>query len=342
MEKFYEVTRMNDLVSVVIPIYNSEKYLNKCLDSIVSQTYTNLEIILLNDGSSDSSGDICKSYAARDSRIKYIDKKNEGQSITRNRGIDEAKGRYLYFMDSDDYIDSGFIENALDVITIHKADCAIFNYYHIYGKGIPIKERDFLEGTYDLTNVVDRYNFFVKVFLPYKCGFEVWNRLYDANIIKNNDLRFPVFKPVVGEDVCFNFLYFLCAGKVQVSNDRYYYYVQNEGSTMDLNRGDIQLNRYNEISKIGYEFIEGNKTLKYIKENYAFIHILLAYHELMNYDLKGTKKQLGRIKDKKHFGGMLNIYPGSIREAIRAMGIVRGIKYTIYGIYYKTIVGRGN
>lgn len=336
------MTKMNDLVSVVIPIYNSEKYLNKCLDSIVSQTYTNLEIILLNDGSSDNSGDICKSYAARDSRIKYIDKKNEGQSITRNRGIDEAKGRYLYFMDSDDYVDSGFIENALYAVSTHKADCAIFNYYHIYGTGNPIEERDFLEGTYNLSNETDRYSFFLKVFLPYKCGFEVWNRIYDANIIKTNNLRFPVFKPVVGEDVCFNFMYFLCADKIHISNDRYYYYIQNEGSTMDLNRGDIQLNRYNEISRIGYEFITNHKDLKYIKDNYAFIHILLVYHELMNYSLTESKEQLVKIKDKKHFVSMLNINPGSIHEAIKGMGIARGIKYSIYGMFYRNVVGRGN
>ncbi|WP_026493673.1 glycosyltransferase family 2 protein [Butyrivibrio sp. XPD2002] len=327
---------MNDLVSVVIPIYNSEKNLEKCLDSILSQTYKNLEIILINDGSTDSSSDICKKYADKDTRIKYIEKKNEGQSITRNRGIDESSGRYLYFMDSDDYVDSCFIEKALAELISNKADSAIFNYYHIYDNGKPVKERDFLEGLYDLTTGNDRYNFFVKVFLPYRCGFEVWNRIYDANIIKNNNLRFPIFKPVVGEDLCFNFLYFLCTGKIYVSNDRYYYYVHNEGSTMDLNKGDIQLNRYNEISKIGYEFIEQRDSLDYLKKNYAYINILLAYHELMHYGLKESKEQLRCIKDKNHFKRMLRINPGSIRAIIKAIGIGRGIKYTLLGMFYKT------
>ncbi len=333
---------MSELVSVVIPIYNSEKYLRKCLDSIMSQTYSNLEIILLNDGSTDKSGDICKEYAAYDSRVKYIYKQNEGQSITRNRGIEEANGRYLYFMDSDDYVERTFIEDALNKMSIHNADSVIFNYYHV-GDGDEIrKETDFLQGSYNIAKQEDRFKFFVTVFLWYKCGFEVWNRIYDANIIKNNDIRFPVFQPVVGEDVCFNLLYFLCAGKVYVSNDRYYYYAHNEGSTMDLNNGEVQIDRYNEISKNGYSFITNKGTLQYFVDNYVFIHILLVYHELMHYSLKESRKQLELISDKEYFKRKLKIYPKNVFNIVKAMGLVRGIKYTLLGMYYKVAMGRGN
>ena len=333
---------MNDLVSIIIPIYNSEKYLKRCLDSIVNQTYRNLEIILLNDGSSDRSGDICKLYANNDSRIKYISKKNEGQSITRNRGIDEATGRYLYFMDSDDYTELSFVENSLSTLSTYKADCAIFNYYHKHSENKIVKERDFIEGLFELENVTDRYNFLVRIFLSYKCGYEVWNRIYDANIIKEFNIKFPVFKPVVGEDLCFNFLYFLCANRIHVSNDRYYYYVHNDGSTMDMNKGDIQLDRTNEISKICYGFISDKHSLKFIKDNYVFIHILLVYHKLMNYSSKESREALKHIKDKSHFHEILKVNPVNIIEAIKALGIVRGIKYLMYGMYYRILVGRGN
>ena len=333
---------MNDLVSIIIPIYNSEKYLNRCLDSIVNQSYPNLEIILLNDGSSDGSGDICEFYADNDSRVMYISKENEGQSVTRNRGIEMATGRYLYFMDSDDYVDSGFIENALSAMSIHKADCAIFNYYHIYSEKEVVKERDFLEGLYNLENVTDRYVFLVKIFLSYKCGYEVWNRLYDANIIRDFNLRFPVFKPVVGEDLCFNLLYFLCANRIHVSNDRYYYYVHNDGSTMDLNKGDVQIDRINNISKIVYDFISEKHALKYIKDNYAFLHILLIYRKLMYYSSREAGNALKHIKEKNYFREALKTTPTSVIEAIKALGVMRGIKYMICGFYYQILIGRGN
>jgi glycosyltransferase involved in cell wall biosynthesis len=326
---------MNELVSVIIPIYNAGQYLGKCLDSITSQTYTELEIILINDGSSDDSGAICKSYADKDARIKYIEKENEGQSITRNRGIDEAKGKYLYFMDSDDYVEAHFIEKAISSMKNNNADVTIYNYYHVYDGDKAVEERAFEEGVYSLSEASDRLKFILNVFLPYKCGFEVWNRIYDADTIRKNNLRFPVFKPVIGEDVCFNFLYFLCAEKAVVSNERFYYYVQNENSTIAQNKGILQLNRYNEISKIGYEFIRNRQKLKNLDKNYSLVHILLVYHELMHYGLKQSKEPLKQIVDKEYFRNAIKIGPVSIFMAIKNMGIARGLKYSIYGLYYK-------
>ena len=180
-----------------------------------------------------------------------------------------------------------------------------------------------------------------KIFLPYKCGFEVWNRLYSADIIKDNQLKFPVFKPVVGEDVCFNLLYLLCAKKICISNERYYYYYHNPGSTMDINNGIIQLDRYNEISKIGYDFVEKRETLKYIKENYSYIHILLIYHELMNFTINDSKKLLGTICDKNYFKNVIRITPKHIFNATKAIGFIRGIKYALYGVVYKLFASGG-
>ena len=101
---------MYDLISVVIPVYNVEKYLEKCLDSVVEQTYRNLEIILVDDGSTDNSGAICDRYAQKDSRVVVIHQKNGGLSKARNVGIDTATGKYISFIDSDDYVGSCYIE----------------------------------------------------------------------------------------------------------------------------------------------------------------------------------------------------------------------------------------
>ena len=101
---------MNELVSIVVPIYNVEKYLSKCIDSLISQTYKNLEIILVNDGSTDQSGEIAQQYAKQDSRIRYIVQKNKGLGGARNTGLEYAKGNYILFIDSDDYIRNNMVE----------------------------------------------------------------------------------------------------------------------------------------------------------------------------------------------------------------------------------------
>ena len=101
---------MEDLVSIIVPVYNTEKYLSKCLDSIVNQTYKNLEIILINDGSTDNSKAICEDFAKKDKRIQVINKENSGVSVSRNKGLSLAKGNYIAFIDADDYAELNYIE----------------------------------------------------------------------------------------------------------------------------------------------------------------------------------------------------------------------------------------
>lgn len=325
---------MNDLVSVVVPIYNAEKYLKKCLDSIVNQTYKSLEIILLNDGSIDGSDGICREYADIDSRIKYIKKENSGQSDTRNYGIDIANGQYIYFMDSDDYIDEGYLEYAINEIHSENADLIITNYYHELENGESWNEREFQEGIYDLRNEKDRYKFLVNVFLPYKCGFEVWNRLYVTRIIKDNGIKFPIFKPVVAEDVCFNLIYNLCAENIIVTNERFYHYLHNDNSTMAKNKGG-HLDKYNEVSRLGYEFIKDRVKLEYLRVNYVFVHILLIYHELMNESLDEMKERIRQIDDKKTFRRLDTVKVRNLLVAVNNMGIARAVKYSMLGILYR-------
>lgn len=118
----------NKKISVIIPVFNSDKFLNKCLDSVLNQTYTNLEIIVVNDGSTDSSARICDEYASKDKRVKVIHKDNEGVSIARNTALDFATGDYISLIDSDDYIDYDFYEKLLNSLTTNSADIALCKY----------------------------------------------------------------------------------------------------------------------------------------------------------------------------------------------------------------------
>jgi glycosyltransferase len=118
----------NELISIIVPIYNVENYLRQCLDSIVSQTYQNFECLLINDGSSDNSADICREYIEKDSRFRYFEKENVGVSSARNLGIERSKGQYITFIDSDDWVDEDYLDVLHRALIDEKADIAISTY----------------------------------------------------------------------------------------------------------------------------------------------------------------------------------------------------------------------
>ena len=120
---------MDELISIIVPIYNVEEYLRECLDSIQKQTYTNFECIMINDGSTDNSGGICQEYAQKDNRIVYIEKENGGQAEARNMGLDRMTGSYVTFVDSDDWVEKTYIEELYDKLITYHADIVAANYY---------------------------------------------------------------------------------------------------------------------------------------------------------------------------------------------------------------------
>lgn len=137
------------LISVIIPVYNVEEYLRECVDSVIKQTYANLEIILVDDGSTDSSGKICDEYAEKDSRITVIHKNNEGPSKTRNAGLKRATGKYIYFLDSDDFIAENAIENLASTAESNQADLVFFDAFSFSDDDSEIKQGYIIKGTYE-------------------------------------------------------------------------------------------------------------------------------------------------------------------------------------------------
>lgn len=172
----------NKLVSVIIPVYNVEKYLDKCIKSLICQTYKKIEILLINDGSTDNSGSICDSWSKRDERIKVIHKKNEGVSSARNIGLDRANGEYLIFVDSDDYVEKDYIEKMIEYI--YKYDMVSCGYYVEY-QNKRLKVEIMSEDT-EINN--DTANNYIFKFNGYK-GF-TWNKIFIKKIITDNNIRF--------------------------------------------------------------------------------------------------------------------------------------------------------
>lgn len=220
---------MTEKITVIVPVYNVENYLNKCLDSLIDQTYKNLEIIVINDGSTDNSGEICQEYAQKDNRIVYIEKENGGQSEARNMGLDRMTGSYVTFVDSDDWIELDYVEILYKKITEYQADIAVGNYYsfnetegmyyfHIFGDS-------YHEKVYDNVSIFE--NLYESQEMKSFALISVWGKLYKADLVKH--LRFDIGK--LGEDGYLNQKIYLLAEKTIYLNKGLYAYRQREGSS---------------------------------------------------------------------------------------------------------------
>lgn len=170
---------MNELVSIIVPIYNVEKYLEKCIESIIKQSYKNLEIILVNDGSTDKSKEICNRYKNQDKRILLINKKNNGVSAARNAGLDIAKGKYIAFVDSDDYLESHMIESMLRNINTTCCDMAICGYNIIFEDG-----KNKVSDNNNITTILKSKEVIELIFRTNKINGFLWNKIFKREILE--------------------------------------------------------------------------------------------------------------------------------------------------------------
>lgn len=278
-------------VSVIIPIYNVGLYLRQCLDSVLSQTYKNLEIICINDGSTDDSLRICQEYCDKDSRIIIINQQNSGVSRSRNNGINVSSGDLIFFLDGDDYLDSECInklvkeyERGYSPIVGYKLD--------IIDKGI--KEVNQCYGEYD--TFIDYLKDFHKYFAT-KFSF-VWGKLFEPNIIKENKIKFPE-DIMLGEDMLFNINYYAYyPGKISVFQYNGYFYRQS-GTNSLSKKFDIRMfgwneRTYNELINylISYDMLDQTNfrhLMRNIFGNYMYSFHLISLNDGMD---KKFKKQL--------------------------------------------------
>lgn len=220
----------NDIkVSVIVPIYNVEKYLGKCIESIIEQTYSNLEIILVDDGSPDNSGAICDEYAKKDKRIKVIHKSNGGVSAARNSGIDAATGEYICFVDGDDYVMNDYVEYLLKLTVENNTDISLttemfgnFQSEQVHNDKIQILNSE--ETTIGI--------------LCYKIPIGVYCKIFKREFLNNNKIRF-LTELFIGEGFNFNTTAFQHATNVAIGHRRIYYY-RRDNSTSATTRFSIE------------------------------------------------------------------------------------------------------
>ncbi|ORO97175.1 glycosyltransferase [Streptococcus mitis] len=217
---------MDDKITVIVPVYNVESYLRKCLDSIIAQTYKNIEIVVVNDGSTDASAEICKEFVEIDHRIIYIEQENSGLSAARNTGLENMSGDYVTFVDSDDWIELDYVETLYKKITQYQADIAVGNYYsfnesegmfyfHILGDS-------YYEKVYDNISIFE--NLYESQEMKNFALISAWGKLYKAGLFEQ--LRFDIGK--LGEDGYLNQKIYLLAEKiVYIHKGIYSYRIRN-------------------------------------------------------------------------------------------------------------------
>jgi glycosyltransferase involved in cell wall biosynthesis len=228
----------NPLISVIVPVYNSKNSLERCLDSILAQTFKNFECILVDDGSTDNSLDTANDYALKDNRVVVIHQENTGVSAARNKGIAVSQGTYIMFADSDDHILPDMMQKLYDTIETYRCDVVCCGYEH---RG---KIYSLLDGLYEISQAETVYRLEKNELFGL-----IWNKLYSAKILKDGHIQFPVGLSF-GEDMFFNLYYFARVEKVFFIHDPLYIYCENPVSiTKKRPSFELCLFRFRNVSK---------------------------------------------------------------------------------------------
>ena len=265
-------------ISVIVPVYKAEQYINRCIESILAQTYSDFELILVDDGSPDECPRICDIFAEKDHRIHVIHKKNEGPSSARNAGLKAARGHYIYFLDADDYIDSDLFLNAS--ILICKYDMVALNYRLVFEHSYETDERVFEKMDIVFESEKELFRMISRDLFEFKIGaFSVWSYFFQKSIIDKYGLCFEEGESYA-EDLFFTLCYMMHIGSLVSLPGVYYNYFQHGDSLINRSNKN-RFDRLNQLSRNIKNHLLSNVGLPYFKENYSVIHMQIMETELI-------------------------------------------------------------
>lgn len=272
----------NPKISVIVPIYNVSMYLDRCMQSLLNQTFKDIEIILVDDGSPDDCGLKCDEYAKSNERVTVIHKKNAGLGFARNSGLSIAKGKYVGFVDSDDYVELDMYKNLYEGIVESNADLCFCKYFNVDSSGNKVKAKEtYSKSEYQNSEVQQVLLGMIGSNLEQKedveIGMSVWKGLYSMDILKNNNIQFPSEREFISEDIIFHIEYFKYCKTVKIMP----YYGYNYCDNGDSLTKSYKVNRFEMEKKLYY------KELQELDENYPKI----------TYDQRLYKSFLGRVRN---------------------------------------------
>lgn len=287
----------NELITVVVPIYKVEQYLNRCIDSIINQTYKKLEIILVDDGSPDKCGIICDEYEKKDKRIKVIHKKNGGLSEARNCAIEIAKGKYITFIDSDDYISKDYIEYLHNMMKKYNTQISICSFLPFFEKVEEKKEKEKIE-------VLKTEKALEKLYYQEQLTTSAWGKLYKTDFF--DAIKFP--KGEICEDLDTTYKLFSKSNKIAISNQKKYYYLQRPDSIINSKFTEKRLKAIDFAKQMVIFTEQKFPKLKLAVRNRLFMEAIFIVIQIPKKNYTTEKKELFSIikenrklvlKDKK-------------------------------------------
>lgn len=271
-------------LSVIIPVFNSEKYLRQCIESILEQEYSNIEVILVDNGSKDGSIDIEQEFVCKDKRVSFFQENKPGAAAARNCGLERATGDYITFVDSDDYVEKRIYSNMMKIIEDYDADVACCSFHYVYSDGTPTgwyepELQKYIKGE-PIISGIDA----CKIFLASHDmeGFS-WNKVVKREIIKQNHLKFDENKKSY-EDMQFVFDIMLNSKKVALCNQKLYFYRQIEQSLTRILYDDRKKDYMDTVDKIC------NESIKYGLDKYATNYRVVRSISLFYSNVKNNEK----------------------------------------------------
>lgn len=279
-------------LSVIVPIHNVELYIERCIVSILSYVGDNLELILVDDESTDCSRDICNIYADADKRVIVIHKENGGVSSARNAGLEIAKGEYITFCDGDDYYTENAIEKIIEHISENDFDLLTFKIADYRSNKLIVNDKN-ITSYYKINSIQDRMDLIIKETLQKYYAWSVCADVFKRDIIENNSLRFCLTCGNYAEDIGFALKYLFYANTVKGINDSLYVYDHSrEESMMNRSEGVIKLNEVNEMAyDVGEEFRKAFGE-EVFKQHYPVIFFRLMYEQYVDLIHQGRIKSL--------------------------------------------------
>lgn len=287
-------------ISIIVPVYNSERYIEKCIQSLRNQSFNKIEIIIIDDGSSDNSFSICMREAEKDNRIKVISQNNLGVSEARNKGIDIAQGKYIMFCDSDDFVESTWCEDLYNKIENNRYSFIVSGYSII---NLRNNNSSIINKTYDKNKLISRIN---------KCEFwnlykknlsnPPFNKIYLLEKIKENDIKFDI-NLSLGEDLLFNLEYMKYTEDIIIVNKQLYNYIQRDNESLDNRYYENLFEIYNKLYNSMYEYMKKfNVDLRKEEKNFyrSYLYMLMR---VLNNTL--SKKNRMCFKDKIKYNSKL-------------------------------------
>lgn len=303
---------MNSIVSIIVPIYNAQDYLRNCIESIINQTYKELEIILVNDGSSDSSLSLCNHYKSLDKRIIVIDKKNSGVANARNCGIRNSNGKYIHFVDADDELESNMIEVLVHLLEKNNADFSICGYKRIMNpSGSNIKTYENIRYSGNIRNYFEDLDVLLKRGL---IQGPCW-KLFISKIIKDNNLIFPADYSF-GEDTVFVYKYLEFCSEISSTNECLYIYNNYRDGGLSNAVRDDKCDLYIYLYTLLYELMykKGCKINSKLAKSYigSIIATISEFYQVKpNYPRKKRYQVIKRICTNLNSRKLLSYYNGN-------------------------------